>query len=64
MIARCSNIERLALPVSSDVAYTRGTLQDGFGGQLFLFYFLKTFLCYVIAIFDLMHDMEAIHGLC
>ena len=28
------------------------------------FVFWKLFICFVVAIFDLVHDMEAIHDLC
>ena len=28
------------------------------------FEFLKLFFCFVVAICDLVHDVEAIHGLC
>ena len=29
-----------------------------------VFVFLNYLLCFVVAIFDLVHDVEAIHGLC
>ena len=43
--------------------YPRGTSYDGFSGHFFVI--LKSFLfCFFVAIFDLVHDVEATHGLC
>ena len=36
---------------------------DGFDGQFFRFSEIIIF-CFVVAICDLAHDIEAIHGLC
>ena len=33
---------------------------DGFSGQ----FFKLIFFCFVVALFYLVHDVEAIHGLC
>ena len=44
--------------------HLKGKTQDGVSGQVF-FAFLKLFLfCFVVAIFDLVYDVEAIHDLC
>ena len=38
--------------------------RDGFSGQFFLFFKLFFFFCFVVAICDLVNDVEAIHDLC
>ena len=38
-------------------------MQDGFKGQCFQIYEI-IFFCFVVAIFDLMHDVEDKHDLC
>ena len=35
----------------------------GFSGQFFRIFKIKPF-CFVVAIFDLVHDVETLHGLC
>ena len=42
---------------------SRGTTQDVFSSQFFR-YFEMIIFCFVVAICDLVHDAEAIHGLC
>ena len=41
----------------------RGTMSAGFNGQYFRIFEIKL-LCFVVAISDLVQDVEAIHGLC
>ena len=43
--------------------FARGTTKDCFSGQYFRI-FDNNLLCFVLAIFDLVHYLEAIHGLC
>ena len=39
-----------------------GTTLDGLNGQFFCSFF-NSFFCFVVAIFDLVHDVKAIYGL-
>ena len=43
-------------------AKTRGTTYDGFSGQFFRIFEI-IFVCFVVAMSDLVQDVEAIHGL-
>ena len=39
-------------------SFTRGTMKDGFSGQFFRIFEISKF-CFVIAIFELTHDVKA-----
>ena len=40
-----------------------GRMKDGFSGHCFRAFAINTFCC-LVAVFDLVHDVEAIHSLC
>ena len=42
----------------------KGYNLDGFSGQFFRFFFFIKWFCFLVAIFDLVHYVEAIHDLC
>ena len=44
-------------------AYSRGTALAGFGGQFFLIFEI-VLIWFVVATFNLVHDVAAIHDLC
>ena len=41
------------------ILHARGTTWDGLSGQFFSIFFID-FVCFVVAIFDLVHNVEAI----
>ena len=40
------------------------TTWDGFSAQFFRIFEIYFFFCFFVAMSDLVHDVEAIHGLC
>ena len=53
----------MTIEVGQFVVYSRGAKYDGFSGQFFRIFEIIIF-CFVVAMCDIMHDVDAIHGLC
>ena len=62
MIYQPPLLDYVAMEVKNFILYPRGTKQNGFSGQFFHIFEINC-CCFVPAIFDIVQDVDAIHGL-